>query len=36
MAGGVVDDDTRRYAYESGFFVLGLTSDTVQLIPPAA
>ncbi|MDR1250701.1 MAG: hypothetical protein LBK62_00885, partial [Treponema sp.] len=34
MAGGVVDDDTRRYAYESGFFVLELTGDTVQLIPP--
>jgi hypothetical protein len=34
MAGGVVDDDTRRYAYECGFFVLELTGDTVQLIPP--
>jgi hypothetical protein len=34
IAGGVVDDDTRRYAYESGFFVLELTGDTVQLIPP--
>jgi hypothetical protein len=34
MAGGVVDDDTRRYAYESGFFVLELTGDTVQPIPP--
>jgi transcriptional regulator len=34
MAGGVVNDDTRRYAYESGFFVLELTGDTVQLIPP--
>jgi chromosome segregation ATPase len=34
MAGGVVDDDTRSYAYESGFFVLELTGDTVQLIPP--
>jgi hypothetical protein len=34
MAGGVVADDTRRYAYESGFFVLELIGDTVQLIPP--
>jgi hypothetical protein len=34
MAGGVVDDDTRKYAYECGFFVLELTGDTVQLIPP--
>jgi hypothetical protein len=34
MAGGLVNDDTRRYAYESGFFVLELTGDTVQLIPP--
>jgi hypothetical protein len=34
MAGGVVDDDTRQYAYECGFFVLELTGDTVQLIPP--
>jgi hypothetical protein len=34
MAGGVVDGDTRGYAYESGFFVLELTGDTVQLIPP--
>jgi hypothetical protein len=34
MAGGVVDADVRRYAYESGFFVLELTGDTVELIPP--
>jgi hypothetical protein len=34
MAGGIVDADVRRYAYESGFFVLELTGDTVELIPP--
>jgi chromosome segregation ATPase len=34
MAGGVVDADVRRYAWESGFFVLELTGDTVELIPP--
>jgi hypothetical protein len=34
MAGGVVNADIRGYAYESGFFVLELTGDTVQLIPP--
>jgi hypothetical protein len=34
MAGGVVDPDVQRYAYENGFFVLELTSETVDLIPP--
>jgi chromosome segregation ATPase len=34
MAGGVVEADTRRYAWESGFFVLELTGDTVELVPP--
>jgi hypothetical protein len=34
MAGGVVDADLRRYAYESGFFVLELTGNTVELVPP--
>jgi predicted AAA+ superfamily ATPase len=34
MAGGVVDADARRYAWESGFYVLELTGDTVELIPP--
>jgi uncharacterized protein YukE len=34
MAGGVVDADVRRYAWESGFYVLELTGDTVELIPP--
>jgi hypothetical protein len=34
MAGGIVDADVRRYAYENGFFVLELTGDTVELIPP--
>jgi chromosome segregation ATPase len=34
MAGGVVDAYIQRYAYESGFFVLELTGDTVDLVPP--
>jgi hypothetical protein len=34
MAGGVVDFEVQRLAYESGFFVLELTGDTVELIPP--
>jgi hypothetical protein len=34
MAGGVVAADARQYAWESGFFVLELTGDTVELIPP--
>jgi len=34
MAGGVVDPDVRKYAYESGFFVLELTGESVHLIPP--
>jgi hypothetical protein len=34
MAGGVVNVDVRHYAYESGFFVLELTGETVALIPP--
>ena len=34
MAGGVVDPDVKNYAYESGFFVLELTGESVHLIPP--
>jgi chromosome segregation ATPase len=34
MAGGVVDADVRRYAWESGFFVLELTGESVRLVPP--
>jgi vacuolar-type H+-ATPase catalytic subunit A/Vma1 len=34
MAGGVVAADARRYAHENGFFVLELTGDTVELVPP--
>jgi hypothetical protein len=34
MAGGIVEADVRRYAWESGFFVLELTGDAVELIPP--
>jgi chromosome segregation ATPase len=34
MAGGVVDPDVRHYAYENGLFVLELTGETVDLIPP--
>jgi hypothetical protein len=34
MAGGVVDPDVKDYAYESGFFVLELTDESVYLITP--
>jgi len=34
MAGGVVDPNVKEYAYESGFFVLELTGESVHLIPP--
>jgi hypothetical protein len=34
MVGGVVDAYVQHYAYESGFFVLELTGDTVDLVPP--
>jgi hypothetical protein len=34
MAGGIVEADVRRYAWERGFFVLELTGDAVELIPP--
>ena len=34
MAGGVVDPDVKNYAYESGFFVLELTGESVHLITP--
>jgi hypothetical protein len=34
MAGGLVAPDVQRYAYESGFFVLELTGESVYLIPP--
>ena len=33
MAGGVVNPDVMRYAYEAGFYVLELTGDTVSIIP---
>jgi len=34
MAGGVVDPDVKDYAYQSGFYVLELTGESVHLIPP--
>jgi hypothetical protein len=34
MAGGVVDPDIKDYAYRSGFFVLELAGESVQLIAP--
>jgi hypothetical protein len=34
MAGGVVSPDVMSYAYDSGFYVLELTGETVSLIPP--
>lgn len=34
MAGGFVSADAMRYAYESGFYVLELTGESVRLIPP--
>jgi uncharacterized coiled-coil DUF342 family protein len=34
MAGGVVDPDVRDYAYNSGFFVLELTGESVCLLKP--
>ena len=34
MAGGTVDPDVKDYAYKSGFYVLELTGESVQLIPP--
>ncbi|MDR1636900.1 MAG: hypothetical protein LBR93_06145, partial [Treponema sp.] len=34
MAGGLVDADVREYAYKNGFYVLELTGETVQLVPP--
>ncbi|MCL1837304.1 MAG: hypothetical protein FWG46_07145 [Treponema sp.] len=34
MAGGVVDPDVKDYAYNSGFFVLELTGESVHLISP--
>jgi hypothetical protein len=34
MAGGVVDADVKNYAYESGFFVLELTGESVRLVSP--
>jgi hypothetical protein len=36
MAGGAVDPDVGAYAYECGFFVLELTGEAVQLMPPPA
>jgi hypothetical protein len=34
LAGGVVDPDVQRYAWENGFFVLELTGESVRLVPP--
>jgi hypothetical protein len=34
MAGGVVNPELMRSAYEAGFYVLELTGETVRLIPP--
>ena len=34
MAGGVVAPEVKDYAYESGFFVLELTGESVYLAPP--
>jgi predicted RecB family endonuclease len=34
MAGGVVDPEVKNYAYESGFFVLELSGESIQLITP--
>jgi hypothetical protein len=36
MAGGLVSAKAARYAYEAGFYVLELTGETVDLIPPPA
>jgi hypothetical protein len=34
VAGGVVDQDIKDYAYKSGFYVLELTGESVHLITP--
>jgi len=34
MAGGVVAPDVKDYAYQAGFYVLELTGESVQLVPP--
>jgi hypothetical protein len=34
LAGGFVDSDVGVYAYERGFFVLELSGEAVQLMPP--
>jgi hypothetical protein len=34
MAGGVVDPEVKTYAYQSGFYVLELTGESVHLMPP--
>ena len=34
MAGGVVDPEVRKYAYQSGFYVLELKGESVRLIRP--
>ncbi|MDR0706510.1 MAG: hypothetical protein LBF60_01355 [Treponema sp.] len=34
VAGGVVSPNVARYAYETGFYVLELTGESVSLIPP--
>ena len=34
MAGGTISPEARDFAHETGFFVLELRGDTVDLIPP--
>jgi hypothetical protein len=34
LAGGIVDPEAKDFAYESGFFVLELTGESVRLIQP--
>jgi hypothetical protein len=34
MACGVLDEKVRDYAFSKGFFVIELTGDTAQLVPP--
>jgi hypothetical protein len=36
MAGGVVDPEVTRCAYDAGFYVLELTGESVRLVPPPA
>ena len=34
LAGGAVDADVRKYAYEAGFYLLELQGESVDLVPP--